>query len=71
MPYIPKRDPELTMLIRAYGFNGERLQSVLGHSPPTNRKLIQNPDQLTVADLKNLARKGHIPLDEIRAAIKI
>ena len=71
MPYIPKTQPELTRLILSYGFNGENLEAVLGHSPPTNRRRISNPDELTVGDLKKLARKGHIPLDEIRAAIKI
>ena len=61
---------EMRRLLRAYGFNGVRLAEVLNISPPTARKRLREPETLTLYDLERLNRLGHIPLEEIRQAIK-
>lgn len=72
MPYLKprkKRFEEMTRLLKGYGFNGENLADVILCSPPTARKRIENPELLTLQDLENINRRGHIPLEKIREAI--
>ena len=72
MPYIkPKQPPfaKLTRLLRGYGFDGPSLGKVLGCSHPTAKKKIDNPELLTLAELKKINQAGHIPAEEIREAI--
>lgn len=72
MPYLKQKPipfQKMQKLLKGYGFNGENLVPVLGYSPKTNRSRIQDPRLLTLGDLENLSRKGHIPIDEIREAI--
>ncbi len=64
---IPFR--KMKLLLKGYGFNGENLVPVLGYSPKTNRGRIEDPRLLTLGDLENLCKKGHIPIDEIREAM--
>ena len=72
MPYIKKKELDpLVKLLRAYGLNtGEPLSKILGCSIPTAIKRIKNPELLTVGDLYRINLRGHIPIEEIRAAIK-
>lgn len=72
MPYLKKEKPDpMTMLLRAYGLNGNNLEPVLGQTGPTIRKKIRNPDLFTVGDLKKICRQKHIPIEEMRAGITI
>lgn len=58
-------------LVRGYGFNSVSLSRVLGCSPPTAMKKIQEPRLFTLEDISNLSIKGHIPIDEIRTSITV
>ena len=71
MPYIKTRDPfaKMTRLLLSYGMNGVKLSIVIGCSPPTGKKKLDNPELLTLAELDALHRKAHIPIEELREAI--
>ena len=72
MPYIKKPDPpyaRMTRLLRGYGLNGPKLAQILGVTPPTGNKRLEQPVTLTIGDLDRINRLGHIPMEEIREAI--
>ena len=71
MPYLKhKRDPIQTLL-KSYDItDGAKLSRILGVTPKTGRARFNYPDTLTVDDLKTISKYGHIPIEEIRAAIK-
>ena len=71
MPYIKKpRDP-IRSLIQSYDItDGTKLGRVLGVSPKTGRDRFEHTEKLTVAELRRISTHGHVPIDEIRAAIK-
>lgn len=72
MPYLkPQKKPyeKMTRLLKGYGFNGENLAPVIFVTPTTARKRIEHPEQLTLLDIGNINRRGHIPLEELREAI--
>lgn len=74
MPYIkPKEPPFVRMqrLLRGYGYNAESLAPVLGVTPPTARKRLNNPQLLTLQDLAMISRRAHIPWDDIREAVRV
>lgn len=70
MPYLRKAkiDP-MVKLIRGYGLNCVSLADALGTSTTTGWKRINNPELLTLGDLRRLSTHGHIPIDEIRNAV--
>ena len=61
---------EVNRLLKGYGLNAPRLAECLSCSVPTARKKLANPELLTLADIKAVSQRGHIPIDEIRSAIK-
>lgn len=68
-----KREPpfiEVSRLIMGYEFNPPKLAAVLGCTRPTAALKLKEPDRFTLADLKRISLFGHVPADEIRAAIK-
>jgi len=71
MPYIKRQEPfsKMTRLLLGYGLNGVKLSNVIGCSPPTGKKKLDNPQLLTLAELDAIHRKAHIPIEEIREAI--
>ena len=72
MPYIkPKKKPFAKMgrLLRGYGLNGTSLAGILGVSAPTAKKLLDNPEKLTLEALDKISRLAHIPMEELREAI--
>ncbi len=56
-------------LIVGYGLNSPALAEVLGCSVPTARARLNRPELFTLGELELVCRKGHVPMDEIRAAI--
>lgn len=72
MPYVKSKGPDpMTKLLRAYGYStGESLARVLGYSVPTAIKRLNNPELLTLGDLGKICHFGHIPIEELRDAIK-
>lgn len=70
MPYIKHdRDPMLKV-IGAYGLERSRaLAPIIGRCSATAASRIKRPEDLTLGELRLLASHGHVPIDEIRAAI--
>lgn len=70
MPYLKDKTDPLRRLLNAYELNrGRQLGDVLALSHTSAYRRIENPEELTVRELRLLARKGHIPIEEIRAAL--
>lgn len=71
MPYVkPSTTDRLRRLLNCYELNrGRRLAAVIDVSPNTAIKRIETPEDLTVRELRLLASKGHIPIDEIRGCL--
>ena len=71
MPYLKHvRDP-IRALLKSYDItDGTKLSRVLGVTPKTGRARFNYPQTLTIADLMKINKFGHIPIEEIRAAIK-
>ena len=72
MPRI--RKPEIPFvkmkrLLLGYEMNGPKMGEILGCSAKTGKARLDNPQTLTLADLDNISKKGHIPIEEIREAI--
>lgn len=73
MPYIkPKEPPFISMvrLVHGHELRGNKLAAVLGCSRTRASDLMKCPEKLTLADLDRLNRYGHIPIEEIREALK-
>ena len=49
--------------------NGPKMGTILGCSAKTGKARLDNPQTLTLADLDNICKRGHIPIEEIREAI--
>lgn len=70
MPRIKTRVDALKRLLGAYDLDtSPALASVLSCSRGTALRRIQQPETLTVAELRRIASRGHIPVDELRAAL--
>jgi len=67
----PREVPFVKMkrLLLGYGLNGPALAAILECTPNTARSRLERPETLTLAELDKVCSKGHIPMDEIRAAI--
>lgn len=72
MPYKKPTTPFLSMtrLLKSYDLAATGLSKVLGNSPKTARGKLNDPSRLTLADLSNIHKYGHISWEEIRTAIK-
>lgn len=73
MPRIKPRPipfESLKRLLLGYGLNGPALAAVLGCTPVTARARLNRPETFTLAELELICRRGHIPVEELRAAIK-
>ena len=70
MPRLKDHTDAMRRVLNAYELNiGCRLGSVLGVAPATALRRIENPEDLTVRELRLLASRGHVPIDELRAAL--
>jgi len=72
MPRIrPEEIPfeRVKRLFMGYGLNSPALAQILGCSVPTARARLNRPELFTLGELDLVCRKGHVPMDEIRAAI--
>lgn len=73
MPRIRPREipfESLKRLLVGHGLNGTTLAAVLDCSPKTARDRLNRPETFTLAELDLVCRRGHVPADEIRNAIK-
>lgn len=69
MPYIKKPQSGMKRLLLGYDLTAPRLATVLGCSIPTARARLNDPSQLTLADLDKIRRIGHVPIEEIRERV--
>lgn len=71
MPQTTKQDQydKLRRLFRGYGLTATALSRVLGVSFNTAKKRLNDPKTLTLGELAVIARRAHIPVDEIRGAV--
>ena len=70
MPYIKQERDPMLKVIGAYGLERSRtFGAVIGKSPNMALRRLKDPEQLTLGELRRLATHGHIPIDEIRAAL--
>lgn len=71
MPYVKSytKIDKLRRLLKGYEFTAPRLASILGCSVATARRRINDPASFTVEELRRINKCGHIPMDEIRAAL--
>ena len=69
MPYIPKRNPydKSRKLLLAYEITSTVMMNILGCSRPTAIKKLNNPGELTMDEWQKISKRGHIPVEEIRA----
>ena len=56
---------KLHRLLKSYGLNGNNLAPVLGCSPNTAKKKLDNPLLLTVRDIEMIHKYVPIPWEEI------
>ena len=71
MPYI-KTDVdfiEMRRLIKGY-VTAPDLAKVIEKSAPTARDRLNNPEMLTLGELKKISQRLHIPKDELFRAIR-
>ena len=74
MPYIKKISPpfwKVRELLLGKELRAKELSGVLGCAYNTAKAKIDNPEKFTLGDLLKISRNGHVPMDEIREAIKV
>lgn len=73
MPYKKQQRQPLRQLLKAYEIDtGQKLARIIGvKSATTGIAKLNDTGKLTVAELERINKFGHIPLDEIRAAIGV
>lgn len=70
MPKLKDRTDAMRRLLNAYELNnGTRLAPVIGCSRATAYKRVKDPGELTLDELRRLSTRGHIPIEEVRAAL--
>ena len=72
LPRLKERKPNFEPVQRvlySYYLNGTRIAPVIGVSPPTARKKLENPELFTLKDLYSISRNLGIPWHEIREAM--
>lgn len=70
MPKLKDHTDAMRRLLNAYELNnGARLAPVIGVSRATAYKRVQTPGDLTLEELRLLSTRGHIPIEEVRAAL--
>lgn len=72
MPFrkTDKRFIGMYRLLKGYDLDAPALARVLGCSLPTARAKLDDPSKLTLDNLMKINRFGHVPIEEIRQAIK-
>ena len=70
MPHIKQSPDKLRRVLNAYELNvSTKLSQILMCSPTTAIRRIETPEDLTVRELRLIASRGHIPIEEIRGAL--
>lgn len=73
MPYIKKAAKPwapVERLLRGYGLTPTILADVLGVGRQTATRRLDKPGTLTLDELYRISTRAHIPMEEIREAVK-
>lgn len=54
-----------------YGYKAEHLAPIMGCSPNTARRRLENPGEFTLKELSRLSSGLQIPVEELRQAITL
>ena len=57
-------------LLLGYDITASELARILGCAYTTARSRLDNPQTFSLGELERVSLKAHIPMDEIRAAIR-
>lgn len=60
-----------SVLVKGHGFTANKLAGILGVTQPTANEKLKRPEKFTLGDVVKIARYGHIPIDDLREAIKV
>ena len=69
MPRLVDSTHPMARLLRGYGINGANLAAAVGCAEVTARKKLNDPNRLTLGDLKRIHYKVGVPCDEIRERV--
>lgn len=72
MPYIKKQEKPfdaMSRLIKGY-FSSTELPGILMCCYNTAKRRVENPENITLGELKLLCQRGHISKEELLGAIK-
>jgi len=72
MPYVRRREVpfvSVRRLLLGRELDATALAKVLGCSYNTAKARLDKPETMTLAELDRVCRAGHVPMDDIRAAI--
>ena len=73
MPYLKKRDEPFAAfrrLLIGYGMTARVLSPIIGRNENTSRDRLKRPETFTLGELRAISLKGHIPIEEMREAIR-
>lgn len=68
MPFKKSTVDPLTRTLKGF-FNSSDIEKLLNVSRPTAIKKLNNPELLTVGELRKLNRLGHVPIERLREGI--
>ena len=69
VPRLRDSTNPMTRLLKGYDINGANLAVALSCAPKTARAKLENPDKLTLGDLRVIHYRFGIPCDEIRERV--
>ena len=73
MPHLKSREEPFAAfkrLLLGYGLNASHLAPIIGRNENTSRDRLKRPETFTLGELRSIALKGHIPVEEIREALR-
>lgn len=59
-----------SMLVKGHDFNANKLAGILGITQPTASEKLKHPEKFTLGDVIKISKYGHIPIEDLREAIK-
>lgn len=73
MPWTKKPKPLATLsrTLAGYGVTPTAFAKAAGFSYPTAKRRLDDPRLLTLEDLLKISQNFHIPIEELREAIKV
>jgi len=72
MPHLKRDEPfaAFRRLLIGYGLTAPHLSKIIGRNDNTARDRLKRPETFTLGELRAISLKGHIPVEEMREAIR-